>query len=117
MRNFVTFTAVLAIVGLLCGTASADLLAQWKIEQDGSLTSAPVTTVGSGVSSTDLARAATSVEINPGISWPDAVGALADWRLGSSLEWAIDKDNYYGFTITPIPARRLISAICLVSFR
>lgn len=102
MQKFVAFLAVLAVVIMLSGSASADMLAQWKIEQAMSQGTAPVTTVASGVSSTALTVAPTPTRMHPGISWPDSVGTYAEnWRLGAGLEFAMQENDYYRFTVTP----------------
>lgn len=108
MKKIIT-TIVVALVA--AATVQADVLAMWDIEQDMSASTAPVTTVGSGLSSTALdasAAALGTTRIAPGISWPDAVGTFAEnWRLSSSIEFALQEDIYYGFTLTPDAGKTL----------
>ena len=85
-------------------------LAQWDLTGTAAnSTSAPVTTVHSDISSTALAAspvALASARIDPAVVWADAVGTKAEnWRLGSSLQFALDEELYYSFTLTPDEGR------------
>ena len=99
MKKLITILAVLLVVTT---AVRADVLAAWDIEQDGSGTSAPVTSVASGLTSTTLAVAPTSTRFSTGIGWPDSIGTHAEgWRLANAIEYALQEDSYIGFTLTP----------------
>ena len=75
-------------------------LAQWDLDGTAaSSTTAPVDMVHSNMSSSSLDA---SANLSTSIGWPDALGCFAEnWRLSSSLEYALSVSNYFSFTLTP----------------
>ena len=99
MKKLIT---TMAVVLVAASVAQADVLALWEIEQDGSLTTAPVTGTAAGITSTALAVAPASTRFSTGIGWPDAIGTVSeDWRLSNAIEYALQENSYFGFTLTP----------------
>lgn len=78
----------------------AETLALWELDDvlaDSS--SATVDTVHSNMAASTLDAGA---GLATAISWPNALGGLADWNLSPSLQYAIETgDDYFSFTLTP----------------
>lgn len=103
MKKIIT---TVAAVFVATTAVHADVLAAWDLSGTAAgSSSAPVDSVGAGLSSSDLAASATaltSTRIAPGIGWVDGVGTYAEnWRLSNAIEFALQEDIYYGFTLTP----------------